>query len=462
MLDERMGPRFPNPHLRHPLDCSGHGVWGTLLGMAGMIRNFESLARTPLRTDALAVAEAAYAAIDARKAVARKLTIQDDTLTIDGRTYALAGRRIFFVGVGKCAIAVARAVEELFGERLTAGVALDVSSVDAHDLKKIEVFIGTHPLPSEVNLHATERIVEFLSGLCEDDLVLMLVSGGGSTLLCLHGAPMTCIDEGMLFEALTAAGAAIQDVNTVRKHISRARGGGLAAAAYPAEVISLIVSDIPGDDLAFVASGPTIRDDSTVADAKAVLGHYGITPPAGIEFLETPKDEKYFERVTNILFLASRDALDAMADEATRRGYLTTIVDRCFAGEARDIGRGALERLHTSTPKSAFLYAGESTITLGAHPAKGGRNQEAALSVLADIRPDELVLCFASDGRDNTEHAGAIADAETQEHARHAQLSSDDSLARHGTFDFFAATGDFLETGYTGSNVSDLIIALKS
>jgi len=441
------------------------------------IQNAEALAESELRRDALMIAEAGYAALAIGAALKRAVRIKSDALHAGGKVYALAGRRLFFVGVGKCAFAAAGAVEELFGERLTGGIALapletptsgrpgleESLSLTGLDVSasKIEKHVGTHPLPSEANVQATERILDFLAGRREDDLVLMLISGGGSTLLCSPRAPMTCLDERALFEELTARGAAIQDINTVRKHLSRARGGALAKAAYPAEVVSLIVSDVPGDDLATIASGPTLFDTSTVTDAEAVFARYGVAPPAGIEFIETPKEQAYFERVTNMLFLAGRDALSAMKEEAERRGYAATIADDRYAGEARDLGCSIVEQLHTAPAKTALLYAGESTVTIQGTHGAGGRNQEMALGALEGIRTDELILSFASDGHDNSDHAGAIADEATRAHMLSHALSPGDYLDSHRSYDFFAVTGDALITGYTGSNVSDLIIALK-
>ncbi|MDO8593678.1 MAG: DUF4147 domain-containing protein [bacterium] len=432
----------------------------------GQIQNAEALTTGELRRDALGIAEAGFEAVNTKKAIKSKVQVRNGELHIGDKTFNIAGRRVYFVGVGKCAIAAAGAIEKLFGDKLAGGIALDVSASDKDDIMNIETYIGTHPLPSEVNERATERIIEFLSGRTEDDLVIMCISGGGSTLLCLHETPMTCSDEGELFKELTARGAPIQDMNTVRKHISRARGGGLAEASYPAEVVSLIVSDVPGNDLSSIASGPTVLDSSTVADAQAVLARYGMGS-ANIAFIETPKDEKYFKRVSNILFITNQDALTAMNAKASRLGYSVTVVNDCFTGEARDLGRAIVEKLHASTAKTALLYAGESTVTIagGLVPTKptgeGGRNQELALATLEYLNSDELIMPFSSDGRDNTDHAGAIADEQTRIHAREKNISAEEYLDAHRSYDFFTTTGDALVTGYTGSNVSDLIIALK-
>lgn len=430
--------------------------------MAHRIQNFDTLATSTARTDALAIAEAGYEAINTGASLRRTLKVKGDELTIGETTYPIKGRRIFFIGVGKCALAAGEAAEHIFGDRLTGGIALDVSPIKEISLSKIETYIGTHPLPSEVNEQATKRIIELLSSLTNTDLVIMLISGGGSTLLCLHPATMTCADESTLYNELTAKGASIQEINTVRKHISRARGGGLAAAAYPAEVISLIVSDVPGNDIQFIASGPTVLDSSTVADAEALLVRYDIPPTPSIQLIETPKDSKYFDRVTNKLFLTNQDALKAMRDEATKRGYTAIILDDHFSGEARDIGHTIIEKLHGVPAKTVLLFAGESTVTLGRVHGAGGRNQEMALATLDALATGELILPFASDGHDNTDHAGAIGDEVTRAHARALNLSSEEYQGSHRSYDFFKATGDALVTGYTGCNVSDLIIALKN
>jgi glycerate-2-kinase len=429
--------------------------------MTRTIQNFDALAETNLRRVALSIAEAGYEAINIGKSLSSRLVFNGDVLEIGGRSYPLANRRIFFVGVGKCSFPAAETIEKLLGERLTDGIALSPASVNLPRLTRIQTRVGTHPLPSEENEVATKEIINLLSGCTEDDLVLFLISGGGSTLLSLSEPPMTYLDEGALFTELTKQGATIQELNTVRKHTSLARGGGLAKAAYPAEIISLIVSDVPGNDIGFIASGPTVGDTSTVADAGAVLARYHIQPTTTTAFRETPKEERYFTRVTNILFLTNNDALAAMQDEAARAGYAAHIVDNRISGEARDIGASLAEKLHAAPPKTVLLYAGESTVTLGSHSGAGGRNQEMALAALAHIQPDELILPMASDGHDNTNYAGAIADAITLSHARDQNLSPDQFLRAHCSYDFFKTTGDALTTGYTESNVSDFIITIK-
>ncbi len=427
----------------------------------GKIQNTEELAVNEMRRDALAIAEAGYGSINTEKVVRGKVQVVSDELRILDKVYKIAGRKVFYVGVGKCAISAGRAIEKVLGRTLTAGIALDVTDTNQDSSSKIETIIGTHPLPSEANVTGSKRILEFLSGKTETDLVIFVISGGGSTLLCLPEEPMTSNDESELFEKLTEKGAPIQDLNIVRKHISRARGGGLISATYPAEVVSLIFSDVPDNDIATISSGPTVLDASTVIDAEAILAKYGIEAPNSIKFIETVKEPKYFERVTNLLFLSNKDALIAMQKEAEKLGYETEIAEARFAGEAREVGRTIVEKLHTSLDKTAVLYAGESTVTFDENHGEGGRNQEMALATLEYLNEGELIMPFASDGHDNTDHAGAIADEITRAHARELNLSANDYLYTHASYDFFTTTKDALLTGYTGSNVSDLIIALK-
>ncbi len=436
--------------------------------MIHRIQNLEELATgNAKRLDALAIAEAGYAAINTGEALRRKMWVETDGIHIGGKIYPTAERQVYFVGIGKCAFDAAEAIEDIFGDLLIAGIAFGVGSQEKSQLNKIQPYSGTHPLPSEANVVATRHVMEFLSDRTENDLVIMLISGGGSTLLCSPSGVMTCLDESTLFSELTARGATIQDINTVRKHTSLARGGALAEAAYPAEVLALIASDVPGNDIPSIASGPTVLDSSTIADAEIILAKYSVAA-AGITLIETPKDARYFERVTNTLFITSQDALLAMQEEATRRGYQATIVADCFTGEAREVGRSVVEKLHTVNTGSALLYAGESTVMINGDGkgsstplGAGGRNQEMSLAALSDIREGELLLPFASDGRDNTDHAGAIADSTTLAHAHEQNLAPEDYLATHRSYDFFTTTRDALLTGYTGSNVSDLIIALK-
>ena len=428
-----------------------------------IIKNFENLAQSDLRRAALALMEVAYAAIDTQKVVGRTVQIAGDVLTINGIERHLApDGRLFFIGVGKCAADGALAIEEVCGDRLTGGIALDVHIAPTclATLKRIECFSGTHPSPSEANVEATKHILALLSGMTDKDTVIMLISGGGSTLLC---SPVfgTCTDEIMLLKQLFNVGATIQEINTVRKHASLARGGNLAKAAFPAQVVSMIFSDVPGNDLEFISSGPTVRDTTTVADATAILEKYKIVLDARM-LIETPKEAQYFEKVANTLVVSNIHALEAMKTEAQRQGFNTNIVTDILTGEASLVGHDIVNTLHTLPPKTAYLYGGETTVTITGGTGKGGREQEMALAGLTDIRDGELLVPFASDGWDNTENAGGVCDTITKDAAVKAGISVEEYLSQHRSFDFFEATGNAIKTGETGANVSDLIIALKA
>jgi glycerate-2-kinase len=367
---------------------------------------------------------------------------------------------VLVVGVGKCAADAAEALEEIMGDRIMGGAVIDVKTTLV--LKKIKAFQGSHPLPSSENIAAAKEIVELLRGLQENDLVIFVVSGGGSTLLCLPD-DAGCEEEVAIFEALTKAGATIQELNTVRKHLSFARGGYLASYAYPAHHISLIFSDVPGDDLQFIASGPTIKDTTTIDEALAIIEKYNIRavctlPHCGL--IETPKDEKYFAKGSYQLIVSNEIALEAMAGKAKELGYEATVCSACLTGEAKDVGAMTARALHDAPKQSVFLYGGETTVTVSGR-GKGGRNLEVALGALGELRNDELILTLASDGHDNSDFAGAIVDKETKKHILEKDLDEQAFLADNNEYPLFESTGDYIATGPTGSNVSDLMIVIK-
>lgn len=422
---------------------------------------------TPEREIALNIIEAGLAAIDTKAAVKNGTIVGRDFIKFQDYEVALTGvERIFVVGVGKCALDAATVLEEMLGERLTAGVAFDVRE---GVLKKIKVYAGTHPLPSEKNVGITRKIIALLAGLERRDLVIFIISGGGSTLLCQPayrtGRPdnFTYAEEAALIDCLTKSGADIMEVNTVRKHLSLARGGFLAKHAYPAQIVSLIFSDVPGGDLEFVTSGPTVLDTTSVRDAEAILEKYATGVKcdfSGAKLIETPKEEKYFAPVKNIFFVSNELALEAMAAEAKKHGLAARICSTCLRGEARDAGKEVVAAIKNESAGTILLYGGETTVTVrGA--GKGGRNLEMALAALPIVKEKEMLVAVASDGRDNTDFAGAIADEITRRKAAELGLDPESFLADNSSFDFWDKTGDFILTGHTGSNVADLVFAIK-
>ena len=432
--------------------------------MKSIIKNIDLLSTTSLRKDALTLASVGYDVINTRAVIHEAVTINENTLTVSGKTYPLSSQqKIWVVGAGKCAIEGAAALEDILEDRLAGGVVIDVSdSTHCLPLRKIECFIGTHPYPSEKNEQATRRIVGVLSSLTKDDIVIEIVSGGGSTLLCLPNDAMTCDDEAEAFKELTDAGATITDLDTIRKHISMARGGWLAYAAYPARLVGLIFSDVPGNDISVISSGPTVKDTTTTVDAERIIDTYKLHAFSKEALIETPKEDYYFAYVQNTLLVTNERALARMKYEAEMLGYTARIVTDKYSGEARDMAKEVQDELTKALPGSVLLYGGESTVTLGEHSGKGGRNLEMALAGLSHIGENEIIIPFSTDGHDNTDYAGAVCDILTKEHAKRNRLLTKTYLQEHRSYDFFTNTKDALITGYTGSNVSDIILALKA
>jgi len=425
------------------------------------IQNFEALAITQARRALLTIAEAGLAAIDTNRVLGDLMRNERDKLL------ATTGK-IIFIAVGKCAARAAAVAEAELGDRITRGVVVDVEKCPV-GLPQIQTFCGTHPLPSDENMRAAEAIVAALGGLTADDLVIFVISGGGSTLLFL---PEDRCDrnESLVFTALTDAGADIHEMNVVRKHLSLARAGYLAQYAYPARSVSFIFSDVIGDDLSSIASGPTVKDLTTVEDAAKVLAKYDVLKACGINgiencgLVETPKDDKYFSRATNILAVSNVFALNAMRTAAELLGYRVEIRSTTLAGEAEDVARMVAESLHAAPSKTVLLWGGETTVAIGENGEKsgiGGRNITVSAAGLAYIKEGEEILSLASDGHDHGPYAGAICDTITAKAAVDAGVDVAVHLTEHNTQPLFEKIGNYLITGDTGSNVSDLIIALK-
>lgn len=424
------------------------------------IENFDALATTPARSSLLAIAEAGYDAIRTAKVVHDSVQVEGNTLTVNGKQYNLSEyQNVYVLGVGKCAVDTAIELEALLGERITDGLVIDVSYSET--LKKIKSRKGTHPYPSADNVRYTKELIALAEKATEHDLVIMVVSGGGSTLLC-RPESHTYLDEVHLVEHLFKEGVTIEELNIIRKHLSKARGGHIAACVYPATLISLIYSDVPGDDVHTISSGPTVLDESTLEEAKAVFGKYHPEQSGFPEkhFFETPKNRTIFSTVHNALILKNTTALEAMKQKAEELGYKAVIRETKLQGEARVVGQEIIHELRHEKARTVYLYGGETTVTITG-PGKGGRNQELSLAALPIIDDDELLVSLASDGHDNTEYAGGIVDKFTRGRAEDAGLTPEDYLYTNDSFSFFHTLQQGVRTGYTGANVADLVIAIK-
>ena len=426
------------------------------------IRNAAALATTPLRALVLALAEAALEAVDTGAAIRRAVGCEGEVLLVQDRPHPLPAGRVLLVGVGKCAAAAATALAGVPGLRLDAGIVLDVVEVpESRRVPALSYHAGTHPLPSAGNVVAAGEIVAMLESAGAGDLVLAVVSGGGSTLLCLPPPGLSWEREQMLFRELTRAGATIRELNTVRKHTSFARGGFLARAAHPAPLVSLIFNDVPGAAVEFVASGPTVRDSTTVEQAREVLERYGLAAAVAARALvETPKEPHWFANAAYATLVSNALALEAMAARARGRGLTPRIVDAAFAGEAREVAARVAADLATAPSGTVLLYGGESTVTLRGG-GRGGRNAELALAALPLLGEAACVVALASDGRDNGERAGALADAAVRQVAASIGADIAEALTTNNSYGFYERVGGFLDTGATGANVADLVIAVR-
>lgn len=424
-----------------------------------VIKNIEKLGTSVLRKDALAVLEEGYQAVRTDRVVREQISMKGQDICVNDLSLCLSDfERIFFIGIGKCAVDAAEVIEDIVGDRITDGVVIDVK---VGSFKHLRSYLGTHPFPSPQNIEATKEIVSMVNEITERDLVFVVVSGGGSSLLCLpHNIVSEKIQE--MTEALWAKGATIGEVNVVRKHISDIQGGQLAKMLFPATVVSFIFSDVPGDDMSIVASGPTILDTSTVMDAEHILAQYDVLTQCRLpdcELVETPKDEKYFEKVKNILLVTNKIALNAMAKKAVALGYQAEIRDTALQGIARNIGAYFASTQNPSG--SCYLYGGETTVELSAGHGEGGRNQELALGALKTIPNDVVIVAAASDGWDNTDVAGALVDASVRERANALSINPIEYLERNDSYNFWKKIEGSIITGRTGINVSDFYFVMR-
>ena len=423
-----------------------------------VIKNIDALGLTPLRRDALAILEAGYEAVLTERVIREKVTMMGDDICIGDRNICLSDyERVFFVGIGKCAVDASLVFEDLLGGRITDGIVLDVRS---GVFQKLRSFVGTHPFPSETNMAATKKIVEMLKGITARDLVIAVISGGGSALLCLpHNVKCGMLRK--MVEALWSRGATISEVNTVRKHLSDIQGGQLAKLVYPATMAAFLFSDVPGDDIGMIASGPTVRDATTAKDAEHILEKYDILSQCRVEdceLVETPKEEKYFDRVLNVLLVTNEKALGAMQRKAESLGYHAEVADTGVEGLAAVLGHRLAEEALPS--RSCRLYGGETTVLVKGN-GEGGRNQECALAAVPVISDHRVLVAASSDGWDNTDVAGALCDAGDRKRGEALGLSPEKYLEENDSYHYWKAAGGAIVTGRTGINVADFYFVIS-
>ncbi len=431
-----------------------------------------------LRRPALRIFKAAVQAADPKEAILRHVTIHGGFLIAGPRRYSLSSfRNIYVVGAGKAGAPMAQAMERLLGRHITQGW-VNVKYEHTAELRRIELNECGHPVPDSHGEKGAGRILEIASAAGPNDLVVCLISGGASALLPLPAPPVTLAEKQAITNRLLECGANIHEINCVRKHISLIKGGRLAQLAYPATVLTLILSDVIGDDLDVIGSGPTVPDRSTSGDAKAILDKYALwerIPPGVRKRLnsrasETPKPrDRIFGKVQNLIVASNRLAVNAAAREARKLGFGTMILSTFLEGEAREVARvlGAIAREIRATgnpikPPACVITGGETTVTIRGMGI-GGRNQEFALAAALDIAgmKDVLILSAGTDGSDGpTDAAGATADGTTLARAERQGLDAAKYLAENDSYRFFYPLGDLIKTGPTGTNVADIQIVL--
>ncbi|MBI3456518.1 MAG: glycerate kinase [Candidatus Rokubacteria bacterium] len=435
-----------------------------------------------LRSAARTILAAAIAAGDARHLTRQALRLEGTRLSVAGRTFDLERvRRIVVVGAGKASGEMAEALESVLRDRISEGLVV-VRERRAAPPGRVRVVEAGHPLPDERGRAAAEELRGLVRGLGPEDLVFCLGSGGGSALAPLPVQGVSLAEKEAVTRLLLEAGATINELNTVRKHLSDLKGGQLAREAAPASVVGLLLSDVIGNPLDVIASGPTAPDPTTFADALAVLDQFGLrgrVPAAPRAHLEagargerpdTPKpDDPVFARVTNLVVGNNGLVAEAAVYAARRLGYAPLLLTRCLQGEAREAARvfAAVlqEAAQTGQPVSrpgCLIAAGETTVTVRG-PGKGGRCQEFCLALVPVVAalPGVVVLAAGTDGADGpTDAAGAFVDETTLARARGAAVDHRAALAANDAYSFFSALGDLIVTGPTGTNLMDLYIGL--
>jgi len=435
-----------------------------------------------MRQHAMEIFQAALKAVDPVEAILRHVKRVDDGLQVGEHRFVFKDYdRILVVGAGKAGAPMARALEDLLGDNIADGVIV-VKEGHGLPLEHVRIHEASHPVPDERGIRGAEEILSLVKGAGERDLVLCLISGGGSALLVAPAEGVTLEDKQAVTRLLLACGADIHEINTIRKHLSRAKGGGLARFAYPTTVVSLILSDVIGDDLNVIASGPAVPDTSTFEDTRRVLEKYDIQDrmPASVQsriqqglvgdIEETPKvGDAVFQKCYTELVGTNIQALKAAGQQAEELGYQTLILSSTVEGEAREVVKVltaiAKEVRDSGNPLSApacILCGGETTVTIRGD-GKGGRNQEFALAAALGLDGIEniVVLAGGTDGNDGpTDAAGAMADGRTLARARAKALDPLDYLRRNDSYHFFQALEDLVITGPTRTNVMDVYMLL--
>ena len=441
----------------------------------------QSLRSIPRGDQIARILSAGLRAVEPGEAVRRFMHRENNQLMVGDRGYDLDGfRRVLVVGTGKAGVPMTEAVVNLLGNRLYSGLVIVKEGYTSGSLQigAVSIAEAGHPIPDQRGLQASERMIELLKDTETEDLVICLLSGGGSALMTSPSNDISIQEMQNLTQTLLASGANINQINTIRKHLEQLKGGKLARLAAPGQLVSLILSDVVGDELTTIASGPTVSDPTTFEDAYKILESYDLiqqVPSSIIAYLqrgvrsvepETPKSgDPIFDRVQNWIIGSNKRAAEAALIQAQKEGFNTALLTTYLQGEARYAGHFlssiAWQITQSNQPVSkpaCLVIGGETTVTLQGN-GMGGRNQEMALGAVQDLAglPGIVMICIASDGGDGpTDAAGAVVTGETLKRARQAGLDPTDFLEANNSYHFFDPLGDLIKTGPTQTNVNDL------
>jgi hydroxypyruvate reductase len=435
-----------------------------------------------MKKDAAEIFSIGLQAVEPGAAIKRCCKSDGEFLYVGSRTYHLPQyKNLYVIGAGKATAPMAAAIEDILGERSPEGIII-VKYDHLADLQRINLIEAGHPLPDSNGEKGADAILNLVKKSGKDDLILCLLSGGGSALLPLPFNGITLKNKQDTSKVLLSCGATIHEINTLRKHTSKIKGGRLAQAAYPATIISLILSDVVGDDLDIIASGPTVPDLSSFSDCMKILERYHIKDKIPVNILnhiesgisgkipETPKaGDPAFKKTQNLIVASNIESLMAAKEKAERLEYNVILLSSMIVGETRDVaqvhGAIAKEIIKTGNPISppaCILSGGETTVTISGN-GLGGRNQEFALAAAIDIsgHKDVVVLSGGTDGTDGpTDAAGAFSDTYSLDRAKGMGLDPYHFLANNDAYHFFEKLDDLLITGPTNTNVMDLRIVL--
>jgi glycerate-2-kinase len=447
-----------------------------------LIANGKTAKQRKVRHDLLDILEEVISGINPEKVVKKSVSLKKNKLIIENKIFDLNKyENIYIVGAGKATYFMARALEDILGKKISKGL-INIPEILGKKLKYIDIKIASHPIPDRGGVLGAKKIVKILEKANKDDLVITLISGGGSALMPLPVRGVSLGDKIKISKLLVTSRAPIEEINTVRKHISQIKGGQMAKMAYPASIVALYISDVVGDRLDTIASGPTVSDKSTFQDAINILKKYKIWSKTPISIkkhlnlgtkkkdLETPKnDNKMFRtnKVYNYIIGGNKKALDVACRKINKIGYNCHILTSSLEGEAHNAAKTLLsqalkvKKYNKLAKKPAILIAGGETILDLKGDGFGGRNQELVMAGVSLLKEGITLVSFATDGVDGQTPdsvAGAMADLSTLEKCLSKKVNINKYLENNDSYKFFKGLDELIKTGYTGINVGDIVM----